>query len=137
MAGSESRILNIFATVFPVSVLSVRERDALSAVSETCALSLTRHAYREFKNNPQARAALEELIRKANGSDLSLSQWIEQLVVVYDWLEHKGCRARFGDIVEYASCAIEGSALQAGHDLTWYLEQYGFDQAEPIKSSSS
>ena len=131
MAGSESGILGIFATVFPVNSLSSRERDALSVVSEASALSLTRHVYRELKNNPRARAALDELLRKANASELSLSEWVDQLVVTYDWLERRGHRADFGDIMDYVLCAIEGSTFQTGHDITWYLERYGFDRSEP------
>jgi hypothetical protein len=118
--------LNILAALFSLTYLSDSERDAWSRISETEAQSFVRYTYRECKNSPVAARVLSELVERAHASDLSLAFWVREVVSVYRWLEERDLQAKLGDIIEYVSCACEGSSLQAGHNINWYLDNYGF-----------
>lgn len=128
MAGTESRVLETLSTVFPLSRAESAWQGALTALDPGMAAALVRAVYREFKNNPRAHEALELLFSRVEFSDRALSDWIEQIVRLYGWLEARGDTALFSDVVEYVSCSMHGSASQPGHDLVWYLEQYGFEK---------
>lgn len=129
MARAESRVLAIVESVVPLAALADSERMVLAHVSDDQARNFVRAVYHEFKNNPLASAHLRALIERASASEYSLGEWIEQLVVAYRWLDERARRARFVDIVDYISCAMDGSMRQAGHDVAWYLEQYGFERS--------
>jgi hypothetical protein len=118
--------LNILATLFSLAHLSASDRDAWSKVSESDAQIFVRYAYRECKNSPVAASVLLELVKRAKSSDLSLAFWVSEIVSVYRWLEEQSLQAKLGDIIEYVSCACEGSSLQSGHNINWYLDNYGF-----------
>jgi hypothetical protein len=121
--------VDILVSVFSLSNLGESERLALEAVSSDTVAAFVRHIYRELKNHPQADGWLQELVSYAARSEFPLSQWLDQIVCAYRWLESQQRTARFFDVVEYVACAIEGSDLQPGHDLTWYLDHYGFEKA--------
>ena len=125
--------VSIFASTFPLATLSERQRDALAAVKPELAAEFTRHIYRESKNNPFAGDLLMTLLRRADESGLSVSDWISDAVVVYRWLERNKQTASLADTLEYISCALEGSALQVGHSVEWYLECHGFASAKPLE----
>ena len=125
--------VSIFASTFPFAALSERQRDALAAVKPELAAEFTRHIYRESKNNPFAGDLLMTLLRRADESGLSVSDWISDAVVVYRWLERNKQSASLADTLEYISCALEGSALQMGHSVEWYLECHGFASARPLE----
>jgi len=121
--------LDLISSVCTLANLDDNGRAALESVPSETLAAFVRHIYRELKNHPQADLWLQELVRYAGSSEFSLTQWLEQIVCAYRWLEQQHRTARFFDVVEYVGCAIEGSDLQPGHDLTWYLDQYGFEKA--------
>ncbi len=125
-----------FASVFALVNLSERQRDALAAVKPELAAEFVRLIYREVKNNPHSTTLLIALLRRAEESGLPLSEWISDSIVVYQWLSRRGQTASLTDTVEYISCAFEGSALQMGHSLEWYLECHGFANAKDKAESS-
>jgi len=125
--------VSIFASTFPLALLSERQREALAAVKPEVAAEFTRYIYRESKNNPFAGDLLMTLLRRADESGLSVSDWISDAVVVYRWLERNKQTASLADTLEYISCALEGSALQVGHSVEWYLECHGFASAKPLE----
>lgn len=124
--------IDILASIFSLSNVGESERAALEGVPEDTIGAFGRSVYRELKNHPQADLWLQELVSYAARSEFSLTQWFDQIVCAYRWLEKQQRTARFFDVVEYVACAIEGSDLQPGHDLTWYLDQYGFEKAVEI-----
>lgn len=122
--------LDTLATLFSLANLTESQRAAYGEVSEADAQALVRYAYRECKSSPAGTVALLELAQRAEVSDVPLSQWISQILSVYRWMEVRHVQAQFREIVDYVSCACEGSGLQAGHSIEWYLEQYGFERAK-------
>lgn len=137
MVGAESRVLNrmksldILAAIFSIVRLNDAQRAACEKVQAAEAEALVRYAYRECKGSPLGAEGLYALVARAEGSDVPLSEWVAQIVAVYRWLEEQQRSAAFADVVEYVSCACEGSALQMGHEIQWYLQQYGFQNALP------
>jgi hypothetical protein len=121
--------LDILATLFSLAKLTESQRAAYAEVSGADAQALVRYAYRECKSSPAGATALFELAQRVEVSDVPLSQWISQIISVYRWMEVRDVQAPFREIVDYVSCACEGSGLQAGHSVEWYLEQYGFEGA--------
>jgi len=115
-------------TLLPVAELTSAQVEMLGAIAEGDASALVRHLFRECKNAPHARTILPELFNVAESSDRSLAQWVSEIVQVYSWLQEQNSSARFKDILEYVSCAYEGSSHQDGHSILWYLEQYGFEK---------
>jgi hypothetical protein len=124
--------LSIFSSVFTLANVSERQRDALAAVNPSLASEFVRCVYREAKNNPHAENLLRHLITRAEESGLSVSEWLSDVVLVYQWLARHNQTANVVDTVEYVSCALEGSALQMGHSIEWYLESHGFANAIPL-----
>ncbi len=122
--------LDIFATLFSVARLNDSQRGAYAAVRLDDAQALVRYAYRECKSSPIGAVVLQELAHRAEASDVPLSEWVSQLVAVYRWLEARQDEAAIRDIIDYVGCACEGSGLQAGHSIQWYLEQYGFERVK-------
>lgn len=124
-----SESLNTLATVFSLAALSEAQRTAFSCVAPVDVAALVRFTYHECKSTPLGATVLRDLAERAERSDLSVAQWVGQIVAVYRWMEQRQVRAPLKDIIEYISCACEGSSLSAGHSIEWYLEQYGFERA--------
>jgi hypothetical protein len=123
--------LHILESVFSLSKMSESQRAVCARISEADARALVRYAYRECKGTPAGTAVLCDLLQRVEASDTSVSQWISEILTVYRWMETQKLRACLRDIIEYVSCACEGSALQSGHSIAWYLEHYGFQRAQP------
>ncbi len=137
MAGTEPWLLackpmsttrDTIATLLPLTELTISQVEMLGAISESDATALVRYLFREYKNSPHARSVLPELFKVAESSDRSVAQWVSEIVQVYAWLEKQESSARCKDVLEYVSCAYEGSSHQEGHSILWYLEQYGFEK---------
>jgi hypothetical protein len=133
MVGSESRVLDILSTVVPQNALTPTAQRAFSTISEALATDFVRAVYRELKNNPTAGDTLFALVESAHVSDAPLASWISEIVTTSKWLEERGRRAKLADMIDYVSCAVEGSSLQQGHSVEWYLSNYGFERSEPLR----
>ena len=129
MAVSQPRILDLIGTVLPLSVLSSTERDAFECIDPKLISEWIRFIFPEMKNNPQAGYHLREFINRASASEHAIADWLERVLVTYRWLQNRQSTARFSDVVEYASCALQGNSHQDGRDVAWYLEQYGFERS--------
>lgn len=123
--------LDTLATVFSLAVLGESQRAAFSQVDIADAEAFVRAAFHECKGTPVGAAVLGRIAVEAERSDMSVSQWVAQIVAVYRWMEQRQLKAPIIDIIDYIGCACEGSALSAGHSIEWYLEQYGFERARP------
>jgi len=132
VGNTMSLALETFANVLPVQRLSDRHQEALSSVPPEVASAFVRALYREWKNNPFAATQLSELCTRGLSSEFPLSEWIEQVVRMYRWLSERHSTAEFSDVLEYVSCAFEGSSFQPGYNLDWYLTNYGFERATPL-----
>ena len=124
--------LDVFATVVPAGRFPEQDVVALSAVPVEVASSFVRATYRELKNNPLSSDWLRDLCERGVGSEFPLSEWLQQVSRMYAWLDQRGETARLPDVVEYVSCAFEGSSHQPGHNLDWYLSNYGFERATRV-----
>ena len=140
MAGADYRIhrvmtdtLSIFSSAFSLANVSQDRRAALASVKPELASDFIRCIYREVKNNPHAEVMLLQLLARAEESGLSIGEWMSDSVLVYQWLARHNQTAKLADTLEYVSCALEGSALQVGHSVEWYLECHGFANATPIE----
>ena len=124
--------LDRFSSLFSLAAFSKAELDGLSAVPIEVADAFVRVTYRDLKNNPLAVGFLQGVCTRSLSSEFSLTEWLRQRVRMYSRLEERRSTAKFGDVLEYVGCAFEGSALQPGHNLDWYLAQYGFDRCAPV-----
>ena len=122
------------STLVPFHLLSEEHRAALVCLPRETQVAFIRALYREWKNNPLAISHLSDLCSRGLASEFSLTEWVEQVVRMYDWLRERRSTALFPDVLEYVSCAFEGSALQPGHNLDWYLTHYGFERCFPLPS---
>jgi hypothetical protein len=113
----------------PVIELLPSQVTMLDSIAGDDASALVRYLFRECKNSPEARFVLPALFKVVESSDRSLAQWVRELVEVFSWLEVRNSSARFKDVLEYVSCAYEGSSSEVGHSIAWYLEQYGFEKS--------
>lgn len=133
MKGKRSQTLTepltVLASIFSIAKLTQEQLAALSLLDLNEAQQLVRFAYPECKSSPLGASALTELVARAKQSDLSIATWVSEILMVYRWLELKGRSAKFLDILEYIGCAFEGSSLQPGHSIEWYLENYGFSKS--------
>ena len=129
MAISEPRVLDIISTALPLSVLSSIEREAFERIEHMLIGEWIRFIYPEMKNNPQAGYHLREFLNRTSASEHAISDWLERVLITYRWLQNKQSTAHFSDVVEYASCALQGNSHQDGRDVAWYLEQYGFERS--------
>jgi hypothetical protein len=116
------------ATLLPTTGLTLKQVEALDSIPEQDASALVRYLFRECKSSPHASVVLPELFKVVEFSDRPLAEWVLEIVQVFSWLEGQGSSARFRDVLEYVSCAYEGSSSQEGHSIEWYLEQYGFEK---------
>jgi hypothetical protein len=132
MAGAESRVLGTFSSIFSLAGFSSAELEALSSVPVDVAEAFVRATYRDLKNNPLAGGLLQGVCARSLSSEFSPAEWFRQLIRMYEWLHERHSTAKFGDVLEYVGCAFEGSALQPGHNLDWYLSQYGFERCTPV-----
>jgi hypothetical protein len=117
-----------------LNALSERHRAAVSKLSPEISAAVARALYREWKNNPAASSHLSDVCSRALASEFSLEEWLEQVTRMYDWVRARGSTAQFSDVIEYVSCAFEGSALQPGHNLDWYLANFGFERCSPLST---
>lgn len=127
-----SDTLSIFTSAVSLVNFSAEQRAALASVKPELAAEFVRCVYREIKNNPHAEVTLKDLLTRAEQSGLSVGEWMSDSVLVYQWLARHNQTAKLADTLEYVSCALEGSALQMGHSIEWYLECHGFANAEPL-----
>ncbi|MFO0416957.1 MAG: hypothetical protein ACK5Y6_06675 [Pseudomonadota bacterium] len=127
--------ITVISSVFPMAGFSARELEMLRAVDLDAATNFARAVYRAAKNDPRAVSELRELLDKALASEMKLSDWMREIASVYEWLGQRELSAELGDVVQYVGCAIEGSTLTAGHTITWYLEQYGFEMSVPLSKT--
>jgi hypothetical protein len=132
MASAESRVLDTFSSIFSLAGFSSSELEALAAVPSDVAETFVRATYRDLKNNPLAGGLIQGVCARSLLSEFSLTEWFRQLNRMYAWLHERQSTAKFGDVLEYVGCAFEGSALQPGHSLDWYLTQYGFERCSPL-----
>ena len=116
----------------PLSALSEEHRAVVLTLPPERSAAIARALYREWKNNPAAPSHLSELCARAVVSEFSLEEWLEQVTRLYEWLRARESTANFSDVLEYVSCAFEGSALQPGHSLDWYLSSFGFARCLPL-----
>jgi hypothetical protein len=116
----------------PISGLSERHREAVFMLAPDRSAAVARALYRQWKNNPAAPSHLSDLCSRALASEFSLDEWCDQVVRMYAWLEERGSTALFPDVLEYVSCAFDGSCLQLGHNLDWYLTNFGFERCSPL-----
>jgi hypothetical protein len=127
-----SEAITIISSVFSLASFSPRELEILGALDVDATAEFTRAVYRVCKNDPRAAAALQDLLRQALESEITVNDWMRQIALVYQWLAQRQVSAELGDVVQYVACAIEGSNLTAGHTITWYLDQYGFEKSRPL-----
>ena len=137
MASSEPRVLETFQTLCSLSSVSLDHQEALATVPAELAASFVRYTYPELKNNPRAPQLLAEICARSIASEFSIAEWVTQVVRAFEWLEKRKSRAALSDIVEYVSCAFEGSDLQPGHNLDWYLDTFGFARCSPLSENST
>ncbi len=123
--------LEILATVFPIHLVDEATRTMLSRIEPDTAGHLVRHLYREYKNSPHSAAAVMKFAASVSFNAGTPQNFVSQILEVYGWLDQRKAVARFEDVVEYVNCALEGSSLQLGHSLEWYLEQHGFEKSTP------
>lgn len=120
------------SSLVSLHLLSEQHRSALASLPRDSEAAFIRSLYREWKNNPRAVSHLSELCSRALSCEFSLTEWVEQIVRMYTWLADRNSTAQFSDVLEYVSCAFEGSSLQPGHNLDWYLSHYGFERCSPL-----
>jgi hypothetical protein len=129
MASSEPRILESLLASGSLEPAVMRAYDSLPP---QLTVDFVRAVYRELKNNPLAGPLLSDICDRASRSDSPLSAWIGELVCAFQWLGDRGRTAKVGDVLEYISCALEGSSRQSGHNVEWYLNNYGFERSVPV-----
>ncbi len=118
----------------PLNALPDECAASVSRLSPARSTAVARVLYREWKNNPTATRQLTDLCNRALASEFSLDEWFEQVLRMYEWLRERGSTALFSDVLEYVSCAFEGSSLQPGHNLDWYLTNFGFERCLPLRA---
>jgi hypothetical protein len=123
------RNIEVLATIFSLAHLTGEQLQVCKGLAVVDVEALVRYAYRECKSSPHGAALLTDLIGRAEQSGVSLAQWVAEILLVYRWLEKNDKQASLSAIIEYVSCAQEGSDLQVGHSVEWYLDNYGFESA--------
>ena len=129
MAGAESRVLDVIATAIPLTALTLVERQAFERLDLIVVTEWVRFIFPEMKNNPNAGALAREFLKRVSASEHTLSDWLERVLITYRWLDARESRAHLSDVVEYAACALHGSQNPDGRDVSWYLEQFGFERS--------
>lgn len=124
--------LGVFSTIVSTAGFSPEQRAALESVPLVIASDFVRFTYRELKNNPLAHKLIVDICGRSSASEFPLSEWLSQVVRMYSWLEERNSSAKFCDVLEYISCAFDGSSLQPGHNLDWYLAEYGFERCVKV-----
>ena len=132
MVSSEPRVLATFQSCVSLAGFSREHKNALGGVPLDIATSFIRHTYRDLKNDPRAPALISEVCSRSAASEFPLAEWLLQIIRVYEWLARQNRRANVTDVLEYITCAFEGSSLQPGHSLDWYLDQYGFERCSTL-----
>lgn len=133
MARAESRVLDLLGSAIPLSSVPVGAQSALAVLPDELAASFVRFAYRDLKNNPLAAAVLADIYERSLKSEFPISEWLVQINRVYGWLADRGSRGKLPDIVEYVSCAFEGTASQPGTTVDWFLSNFGFARCSPLE----
>jgi hypothetical protein len=121
--------LDILSATFSLARLDLRQRSAFVEISPDLITSFARYAYKECRGTPVGSVALCDLFERVESSDLSLSEWVTQIVGVYQWLEQNNLYAALSDIVQYVSCACHGAESQSRYNVDWYLENFGFERS--------
>ena len=124
--------LETLSLIVPPLLLPERAQNALAALPGLLMQEFVRCVYRELKNNPASSDIVSNLCERALTSDAPLSSWMEEIVKTCRWLSGERRSARLVDIIDYVSCAVEGSSLQNGHSVEWYLSNYGFERSVPL-----
>jgi hypothetical protein len=122
----------------PLSGVPDGARRAIEGLPVDVAASFVRLAYRDLKNNPLAAPLVTNICERSVASEYPLSEWLSQINHVYQWLAERGSRGRLSDIVEYVSCAFEGTAshpgsFHPGTSVDWFLDNFGFARSTPIE----
>jgi hypothetical protein len=120
--------VDILSTSFNTTQLSDKQLVLLNQLSASDAQELVRAVYYEVKSDPSARYLINTLASRCEFSTQSISEWVGEVLKVYGWIKNRGESAKFCDILDYVGCALEGSSLQMGHDILWYLSEYGFER---------
>jgi len=121
--------LDILSATFSLARLDARQRSLFAAVDSDLVLSFARYAYKECRGTPAGSVALRDLFKHVELRDLSLSDWITQIVEVYQWLEQSNLTATLSDITNYVSCACSDADSQSRYSVGWYLENFGFEKS--------
>ena len=129
--------LDILSLIVPPLLLPERAQSALAALPEPLTQEFVRGVYRELKNNPASIDIVSTLCDRALTSEAPLASWIGAIVKTCRWLESERRAARLIDMIDYVSCAVEGSSLQNGHSGEWYLSNYGFERSVPLMSTAT
>jgi hypothetical protein len=132
MVKSESWVLD--PTVILTQLFPGEERltSALEQCDSNDLVEFIRAIYGEFKNNPTARDAAESFYAQVMKSDRSIREWLQEILVVYRWLQERGLHAKLTDVVEYSSCAWVGDSTGG---VKAYLDSCGFERSFRNKSS--
>lgn len=120
--------LDILGSIFNLTRLSEEQLGVLNQLSISEARALVRAVYHEVKSDPGARYLISALVSKCELSAHPISHWVGEVLRVYSWIAARQESARLVDVLDYVGCALEGSSLQMGHDIRWYLEEYGFER---------
>jgi hypothetical protein len=120
--------LDILSLSFNTTQLSDKQRGVLNQLSVSDAQELVRAVYSEVKSDPGVRYLINTLVSRCEFGAYSISEWVAEVLKVYSWIKDRGESAKFSDIIDYVGCALEGSSLQMGHDIRWYLSEYGFER---------
>ena len=123
-----SQARDILASLFPLVNLGSEELKVIDQISETDATLFVRSLYRECKSSPESAGVLAKLVALARQSDVDINVWVSDVNAVYRWFEQRAVTARALDVLEYISCAREGSSSQSGYSIEWYLDNYGFEK---------
>lgn len=96
------------------------------------------HTYIEANFAGEGNELLDLLLMKAEDSPYPLRQWVEALVRFQQWLDTHQLSHPIVNQISYVACSAEaGSAYatltQLPDQLFDMLENYGCDDAEPIK----
>jgi len=82
----------------------------------------------------ESPAIAETLFRQVDESHFSLVDWVDSLIVIDKWLNHKGASLSLSDRLGYISCAaksVENSSVLVHLPslVEEFLKQYGCDRA--------
>jgi|688.fasta_scaffold169158_2 hypothetical protein len=133
MAKSEPRVLDPTAILAQLIPGEEKLNSALVQCDRSNLIEFIRVVYNEFKNNPIAVEAAQNFYVQVIKSDRCIDEWLQQILLVYRWLNERGLGAKFSDVVEYSSCAWSGDSTGG---VQTYLDSYGFERSFRLVSST-